>query len=226
MTHKHERPDIVVFGARSGVGLEFVKIAKAAGRTVVAVVRPDSEISELQALDVVVRHADIFQAVELDMALSVVRPGWSAVSTLGRTRRDEPSVDHVGNATVIDRALALGASRFLLVSSLGCGDSRQFASERLLAAIGTTLQEKTMAEEYLQSSGLPFTIIRPGGLTNDPSTGDGALYESPAVHGRIGRQDLAIKMWKCFQTDKTLGKTFSAVDRRHLRAPDGTPEYL
>ncbi|EME71047.1 hypothetical protein H261_04777, partial [Paramagnetospirillum caucaseum] len=144
--------------------------------------------------------------------------------TLGGRPPGRP-VDHLGNVNVADTAKAFGASRMVLVTSLGCGDSRAYASERLLDAIGEVLLAKTQAEDHLRASGVPHVIVRPGGLVGDPPTGQGALYGDARVHGRITRPDLAAVLLPCLTDRLVLGRTLSAIDRTRLAAPDDTVEF-
>jgi len=218
----NQMSDIVVFGARTGTGLELVKIARNAERNVTAVIRPGRNPDELRALGASVVYADALNPDEVENAVGAVAPNWIAVSTLG----GHDHVDHKGNTTVVDVALKKVARHMLLVSSLGCGNSREFASQRLLDAIGPTLEEKTKAEDYLCASTLSYTIVRPGGLTSTAPTGRGALYESPAVHGRISRVDLAELLWRSLGNPWCQGKILSAIDKDLLQAPVGTEAFL
>jgi uncharacterized protein YbjT (DUF2867 family) len=109
--------------------------------------------------------------------------------------------------------------RIVPVSSLGCGDSRRYASDKLLAAIGAVLDAKTRAEDQLHSLDLDWTIVRAGGLTDGEATGGGALYEDPRVHGRISRADLAGLILTCLAAEDTVHKVLSAVDRATLSGP-------
>lgn len=217
--------EVVVFGARSGTGLELVRAARAADWSVRAVIRPGADPAPLAELDCAVAEADALDGAAVERAIAATRPGRVVVSTLG-SRAGGPPVDHLGNATVIDAAAGLGCERLVLVSSLGCGDSRAFASDRLLAAIGEVLAAKTRAEDHLRASGLPFVIVRPGGLIDAPASGQGALYDDPRVHGRIARPDLAAAVLDCLDDDGALGRTLSAIDRTLLAAPSDTVEYV
>ncbi|MCK7473872.1 MAG: NAD(P)H-binding protein [Rhodopseudomonas palustris] len=102
------------------------------------------------------------------------------------------------------------------MSSLACGDSRAYASERIIAAIGPVLEAKTRAEDHLRALDLDWTIIRPGGLTEGEPTGNGALYEDPRVHGRISRADLAEMVLKCLDAPGSIKRVLATVDRTTL----------
>jgi len=212
--------DLVLFGARGGTGLHLARLARAGGWAVTAVIRPGADAGGLPDLGCRVVEADALDRARVADVMGATRPGRVVASTLG-SRTGGPLVDDAGNIAVIDAAAGCGATaRMLLVTSLGCGDSRGFASERLLAAIGDVLHAKTRAEDHLRASGLPFVIVRPGGLVSDPPTGRGALYEDARVHGRIGRADLAALLLPCLTAGQAVGRTFSAVDRDRRTGPD------
>jgi uncharacterized protein YbjT (DUF2867 family) len=71
-------------------------------------------------------------------------------------------VDYEGTKNLVDAAKAKGIEHFVLVTSL-C-TSQLFHPLNLFWLI---LVWKKKAEEYLQNSGLPYTIVRPGGLKNE-----------------------------------------------------------
>lgn len=208
-------PTLVVFGARSGAGFELARLAGRAQVAVVAVVRPGADHAALAGLGCRVVEADACDPAAVGAAFRGLSPGIWVASTLGG-RAGESFVDAVGNRAVIDAARAHGAGRMLLVSSLGAGDSRAFASERLLAAIGDVLAAKTEAEEHLRASGLAYVILRPGGLVDGPANGTGELSGAPDRHGFIGRGELARLALGCLVSGEHDRMTLSAVDPKQL----------
>ncbi|PIG91399.1 NAD(P)H-binding protein [Gloeocapsopsis sp. IPPAS B-1203] len=74
-------------------------------------------------------------------------------------------VDYEGTKNLVDVAKANGIEHFVFVSSL-C-TSQLFHPLNLFWLI---LVWKKQAEEYLQKSGLTYTIVRPGGLKNDDNS--------------------------------------------------------
>lgn len=70
-------------------------------------------------------------------------------------------VDFEGTKNLVDAAKAKGIEQFVFVSSLAV--SKFFHPLNLFFLI---LVWKKQAEEYLQNSGLTYTIVRPGGLKN------------------------------------------------------------
>eukprot|EP00877_Chromochloris_zofingiensis_P001679 jgi/Chrzof1/11511/UNPLg00445.t1 len=88
-------------------------------------------------------------------------------------------VDEVGNKNLVDAAKAAGVKHFVLMSSLltnapavGQKDNPNY---RFLNLFGGVLDHKLVAEKYLKSSGLTYTIVRPGGLSNEPADKIGQL---------------------------------------------------
>jgi len=96
-------------------------------------------------------------------------------------------VDYVGTKNLVDVAKAKGIQHFVLISSLCV--SRLFHPLNLFWLI---LVWKKQAEEYLQKSGLTYTIIRPGGLKNQDNE-DGIVLSPPDTlfEGSIPRTKVA-----------------------------------
>ena len=127
-------------------------------------------------------------------------------------------IDHVGVENLIAAAKEAGIARFVLVTSFGCGGSRVAVPPPLLEKIGAALSEKDKAEDSLRASGLSFTILRPGGLSEGPGTGRGVLTDSNDVLGGITRADVAIGVVNCLNSEKSVGQTLGLIDRDQVRA--------
>lgn len=69
---------------------------------------------------------------------------------------------------------------------------------------------------------MTWTIIRPGGLTDDEPTGKGFVTENKGVCGAIARADVAPLIAKALFTDKLDGKVVSACDEGRVTS---TVEY-
>ena len=72
--------------------------------------------------------------------------------------------------------------KFVLVTSIGTGDSQGAPPPQVYEALKPVLLEKVKAEDRLKElakeKGLPFCIVRPGGLKSEPATGTGVLTEA------------------------------------------------
>jgi uncharacterized protein YbjT (DUF2867 family) len=125
-------------------------------------------------------------------------------------------VDGEGIINLAKAAERAGVRRFILVSSLGVGDSwfpfvlRPFFW--LLGAI-PIFREKGRSEQYVRSSGLQWTILRPGFLTNFCMRAEPVLLpvtgRAPGLTTRQAVADVAVR---CLQSDNAIGQAFTVVD--------------
>ncbi|HJL43870.1 MAG TPA: SDR family oxidoreductase [Myxococcales bacterium LLY-WYZ-16_1] len=212
MSYASSSNPVLLFGGTRGVGLALAQRLRDQGRTVVAMVRRGSDRSGLDAIGVEVAQGNALDATDVARAVARVPAGASVVSTLGPRGPDDAGVDDVGQGHVIEAAQALAPQRFVLVTSIGCGEMTPYRSERMQAALGPILDAKTRAEEALRQSGLPFTIVRPGGLKDGPPTGRAELVEDPAAHGMIHREDVADLVLHVMHDPSYAGKAVAAID--------------
>jgi len=203
---------ILVFGGNRGTGLGIVRELRARGEAVTVAVRSTSNVSDLEALGVDVVIADALQSETVDFAVRS-KPFVAVISTLGTSRGEQAQrSDFIGNRNVIDAAKAAGIRRMLLVTVIGAGDSIDAAplpSRRFLAEV---IELKTRAEDHLRASGLDYTIIRPGGLTDGVPSDKAYLAEDAATFSFIARADLAKLVVNALGDPATVGKTYSAYD--------------
>ena len=96
-------------------------------------------------------------------------------------------VDYQGTKNLIDAAKAQGVEHFVLVSSLCV--SQFFHPLNLFWLV---LYWKKQAEEYLQQSGIPYTIVRPGGLKEEDNSDRIVMSSADTLFdGSIPRQKVA-----------------------------------
>lgn len=208
---------LLIFGASRGVGLELAKLERAAGRPVAAMLRPQSDGSHLQEIGVEILRGDALSPSDIEQALSRLSGPFYTVSTLSGRGEDGRLADDEGNINVIEAVEADGrARRFMLVTSMGCGDMAPYRSERAIAAFGAVVDAKTLAEDRLKETALDWTILRPGGLLSEPATGNGLLSRNPRIHGFIHRADVALLAFRALRDPATSRQAFAAVDANRM----------
>jgi uncharacterized protein YbjT (DUF2867 family) len=116
------------------------------------------------------------------------------------------TVDLGGAVKLIEAAKAGGISRYLIVSSMGADKAPEDGAE----GFGAYLQAKFEADEAVRASGLDYTIVRPGGLTDDPGTGLVSIAEH-LDRGKVPRADVAAVFVACLDTPSTIGKSFDLL---------------
>lgn len=96
-------------------------------------------------------------------------------------------VDYEGTKNLVEAAKAKNIQQFVLVSSL-C-TSKFFHPLNLFWLV---LYWKQQAENYIQQSGLPYTIVRPGGLLNEDNLDSIIMASADTLfEGRIPRTKVA-----------------------------------
>ncbi len=203
---------VLIFGASRGVGLLLAQQLRKEGVPVFAMLRPGAQRADLDAQGVHVVGGDAFSFADVEQAFALSLAELDVVSTLGGRDASGRYVDEDGNINVIDCARVHKIVRFVLVTSIGCGEMAPYRSERAIAAFGAAVDAKTRAEEHLKRTIPSGTIIRPGGLRSEPATGRGILTTDPAMHGFINRADMADLVVRALRDETTAGRAFAAVD--------------
>jgi nucleoside-diphosphate-sugar epimerase len=207
---------IFLVGASRGVGREIANYLTAQKLNVKAILRSKAYRDELEKTGIQVVLGDVLNIDDVERAMLTDEPIHAVISTLGGLPTDIEKPDYSGNKNLIDAAVKAGVQKFILVTSIGTGNSVGALSPQALAALQTVLVEKAKAEQHLIASGLTYTIIRPGGLKSEPATGNGIVTEDTRICGSIHRADVAQLVCHCLNSDGANNKTLSAVDKNML----------
>ncbi len=219
-----EQPYVFLAGASRGVGFELACWLLQRGISTKVLLRlpPDTDgeaspaRAELESLGAAIAIGDALDADAVNRAMQDApfhAPPWAVVSTIGGVGPDGRRADFLGNKVLIDAAVRAGVQKFVLVSSIGAGNSAIALPPQVLQTLGPVLAEKEQAEQYLMASGLTYTIVRPGGLKSEPATGNAVLTPDVAIAGSIHRADVADLVGRCLFSDRVNNCTLSAVDR-------------
>ena len=213
---------IFVAGASRGVGRKIAKYLTAQNLKVKALLRTEAAAAELEARGIQVVLGDALNVADVERAILADEPIHAVISTIGGLPADGERADFLGNKNLIDAAVKAGVQKFILVTSIGTGNSAIALSPQVLETLGPVLIEKDKAEKHLIASGLTYTIIRPGGLKSEPLTGNGILTEDPHIAGTIHRADVAQLVVRSLNSDRTNNKVLSAIDKNMMY---GQPEF-
>lgn len=185
--------DLLLFGATRHTGLHIAEQAVKQGMSVATMVRTGSNRSALSPLNVHILSGDAFNPEDCLHILQTTKPK-KVISVLGGKNAEGRRVDAEGNFNVI-RAIEMSqpTTRFVLMTSMGCGDQFEGLNDKVKSFLGEALLAKTEAERLLQSTQLPWSIVRPGGLNDESGSGDFCLLDKPdpALRGYLSREDVA-----------------------------------
>lgn len=138
-------------------------------------------------------------------------------------------VDNFGTVNLVEACSKLGINRFILISSIlvnGAAMGQILNPAYIfLNVFGLTLIAKLQAENYIRRSGINYTIIRPGGLRNEPPTGNLVMEpEDTLYEGSISRDLVAEVAVEALTTPESFYKVVEIVSR--AEAPKRSYEDL
>ena len=199
---------VLVAGATGATGRQVVAELAKAGFEVRALVRDPGAARPLLGDQVDYAQGDVRQKATLDAALEGVR---YLVTTIGATRKDPANgpefVDYEGVRNLAEAAAAAGVLQHVLVSSAGV-TREDHVLNRLFDNV---LTWKGKGEAAVRASGVPWTIIRPGGLTNQPGGLSGIrLEQGDSGTGYIPRADVARICVAALKSPAARNRTFEA----------------
>ena len=180
--------EVFVAGATGKTGRHIVRQLIENGVPVKALVRDRDRAQSILPAAAETVVGDVLQPESFKSALdncSVLICATGASPSLDPTGPYQ--VDYQGTKNLIDAAKAQGVEHFVLVSSLCV--SQFFHPLNLFWLV---LYWKKQAEEYLQQSGIPYTIVRPGGLKEEDNSDRIVMSSADTLFdGSIPRQKVA-----------------------------------
>jgi uncharacterized protein YbjT (DUF2867 family) len=122
-------------------------------------------------------------------------------------------VDYGGVRNLVDAAAAARVQHFVLLTAIGVTDPGHPFNKASKGALGWRFR----GEEYLRRSGLGYTIVRPGGLVNEPAGQKGLRLEQgdqwrPLLRSTLSRDDLALVLIESLAAPGARNATFELVN--------------
>ena len=117
------------------------------------------------------------------------------------------TVDYGGAVKSVDAAIAKEIRRFVIVSAIGVNHPERWSDE-----MKPYYEAKADADKFVAESGLDYTIVRPGGLTDDPGTGKVNVAEELETEAERS----PVTTWRscsprCCAAGNTIGKAFDLL---------------
>ncbi len=199
---------VLVAGSHGATGQRLVALLAQGGHTVRAMVRDLAQAPAVAALGgeslIADLEADCGHAAAGCDAI-VFAAGAGAGS--GPARKE--TVDYGAAVKLIDAARAHGVRRYIMLSAQRAEDPGSYDGES--ESMRAYLLAKARADDALRASGLDYTIVRPGTLTNEP--GAGTVEAAPIIgrRGEITRADVAEVIAATLELGNTVGKTFDLL---------------
>ncbi|GAA3524247.1 SDR family oxidoreductase [Aeromicrobium panaciterrae] len=201
---------IAIVGGHGKIARLLIPQLVDAGHQPVALVRnPDyrEELENLGAevgiLDIEQDTVDVFAAAFAGADAVVFAAGGGADGNIERKK----TVDLGGSVKSIAAATSAGVRRFVQISAIAVDNPVADGADDTWVAY---VNAKRDADIALRDSTLDWTIVRPGGLTDDDPTGQIELAES-VERGKIPRADVAALIVTALDNPSTIGKQWEVV---------------
>ena len=193
---------IAVAGGHGQIAMLLHPLLKARGHQMRGLIRNSDHADDVRRagaeavlcdLEAEVDVADVIRGADAVVFAAGAGPGSGAPRKL--------TMDRDGAIKLIDAAKTNGIQRYVMISAIGAEEPRGDG------VFQTYLRAKSEADDALRQSGLDYTIIRPGRLTNEPGLGRVSLgAELP--RGEIPRADVAAVLAHVLDTPATAGYQF------------------
>jgi uncharacterized protein YbjT (DUF2867 family) len=199
--------DVVVAGGHGKVGLRLLRLLAEQGDRARGLVRNPDHVADLEAIGAEAVVADL-ESEDADVAGATAGADavvFAAGAGPGSGAERKRTMDYGGALKLIEAANANGIPRYVIVSSMGVDRPERWSDQ-----MRPYLEAKADADAELQKSGLEYTIVRPGYLTDDPGTG--RIEAAPELRrGQIPRDDVAATLLAVLDAPNTIGKAFELL---------------
>src|SRR5699024_7241301 len=200
--------NVLIIGANGQIGRHVVKkLQDSREHNPIAMVRKEEQKAEFEAKGVKTALVDL--EGDIDDIASAAEDADAIVFTAGsggHTGADKTMmIDFDGAIKSMEAAKKAGVNRFVIVSAIGVHHRDKWMSSAAYYSAA-----KYYADVWLENSGLDYTIIRPGGLTNEQGTGK-IKAATDLERGQIPREDVATTIVSSLENDRTIGKAFDMI---------------
>lgn len=190
---------VVVVGGHGKVAMLLHPILRGRGHEVRGVIRNPDQAEDLRRAGAEPVVCDIEAVDDISDAVgSADAVVFAAGAGPGSGAARKWTVDRDGALKLIEAAKKNGIRRYVMISAMGVDEPR---GDEVFQAYS---RAKAEADQALRESGLDWTIIRPGRLTDEPGRGRVALAPSlPA--GEVPRVDVAAVLAEVLETAASTG---------------------
>ncbi len=195
---------VLIIGANGNTALRLMRILVDGPHDPVAMIRNPEQRAQFDAMGVPTVLGDL--EYPIDHAVRGHDAIIFAAGSGGKTGKDKTVlVDHLGAIRSMVAAQVNGVPRYIMLSSINNDVNSQ-------SPIAHYHKAKAHADNFLRESELDYTIVCPGGLTDNPGTNE--VLVEPQLHGKgqTSRDNLAAALAACLDLPNTIGKSFSLLD--------------
>ena len=198
---------IVIAGGHGQIALRLAALLSARGDRVCGLIRNRDHEADVRATGARPVMADMEALDDLsDLVEGVNAVVFAAGAGPGSGPERKRTVDLGAAVKLLDGARRTGVRRYLMISAMGAADLAAG-----FEAMRSYLEAKAQADAAVAASDLQWTIVRPGGLTDEPGTGRVAVAPALGRRGTVTRDDVAAVLVACLDEPRTVRATFDLL---------------
>lgn len=198
---------ILIVGATGSTGKRVIEILNnSQSFTPVAMVRKKGQKEIFDDMEVDAVLADL-EDDDFSATMKGIDKVIFAAGSGSKTGPDKTTeIDEKGAIKIIDAAKKAGVKKFIMLSSMGADEPSKNAD------LEHYLKAKASADKHLRESGLNYSILRPGRLTDDMGMGKVKLASKLNAAGEIPRDDVAFLLVMSLAEPLVHNMTVEAVE--------------
>jgi uncharacterized protein YbjT (DUF2867 family) len=206
----------LVTGATGDLGRRIVRRLREQDQSVRAFVKLTSRYGELEHRGAEIFIGDLLQERDIQKACQGVQFVISGHGSNASNQGDAQSLDYRSNIDLIDAAKAANVQHFVFISVLGADRGYEDAP---------VFKAKWAVEQYLQGSGLNYTILRPSGFASNllPLA---EQFRQTGVYLLIGDPRTRTSIVSTDDLARIAVESVSTPDARNQTLAIGGPEIL
>lgn len=199
--------EVAIAGAHGKIAMLLGEMLAARGDIVWGLIRNPDHEADLQAIGVEPVLCDLESEDDVTEAVGGAEAVvFAAGAGPGSGAERKRTMDLGGALKLIEAARSRGIRRYLMVSAMGAADPPAPGGD----VFAEYLRAKAEADEALRASGLEYTIVRPGGLTDEPATGLVQVGER-LERGQVPRADVAAVLLACLDSRHAIDRSFDLL---------------
>jgi uncharacterized protein YbjT (DUF2867 family) len=201
--------DVVVAGGHGKVATRALRLLAERGDRARGLIRNPDHGRDLRAVGAEPVLCDLEDLDAAQIARLIEEADaviFSAGAGPGSGAARKRTVDYAGAVKLIEAAKLTGIRRYLIVSAIGANHPDRWSEQ-----MRPYYEAKAEADAEVEASGLDYTVVRPGRLTDDAGSGRIEVAATLARGREIPREDVAATLVACLDEPATIGKAFDVL---------------
>ena len=197
--------NILVIGANGTTGRLVSKILKnSSDHRPFAMIRKDIQKPFFENQGIDTRMGDLEE--DFSEAFKGMDKVIFAAGSGGNTGDEKTiAVDQKGAIRAIELAKAHKLQKFVMLSSMGTDNPQA------VEGLEQYLKSKKAADDFLRESEMVYTIVQPGGLTNERGSEKVELAKKLKRMGQVPREDVAKALVYALELERTKNSSFEMI---------------